>query len=95
MTPEEKNETFEIFEEVKSNRTRQLIDAVLKDDYISAREIAKRMVQDDEILCEVTERMSQSPNFTRKEAVEWARARVQAQSTINVAPTAWERILEE
>lgn len=95
MTPEEKDETFAIFEEIKSGRTKQLIEAVLKDDYITAREIAKRMLQDDSILNEVTKHMTQDPTFTRKAAVELTRARAQAQFAVNTAPTAWERILEE
>ena len=95
LTPEEKSETFDIFDEIKSERVKELVNAVLKDDYISARALAKQILHDEEILCEVTKQMCHDPSLTKKSVAELVRARVRASFQINTAPTAWERILKD
>ena len=94
MTPAEQKETLDIFAGVKASRCKTLIDAVIKDDYITARELAKLMIRDDELLGEITIRMQQNPHLTKEDLVTYVKTRT-AYLKSKPNPTVWELLLQE
>ncbi len=92
MTPQERHQTFDAFEDAKAVRVKALIETVLAGDFITARAMAQMIVQDDELLCEITTKMVHEPGLTKQQVLDYIRTRT-PELRNPVAPTAWERIL--
>jgi hypothetical protein len=92
MTSEERNQTFDAFEDAKAVRVKALVETVLAGDFITARAMAVLIVQDDSLLCEITTKMVHEPSLTKQQVLDYIRART-PELRNPVAPTAWERLL--
>lgn len=94
MTPEERNECFDAFDEVKASRTKALVEAVLQHDTALSMALARSIVREDELMCELTAKMLHEPSTTRASLIEYMKQR-----TLDLAnpviPTVWERLLRE
>lgn len=94
MTPEERNECFDAFDEVKASRTKLLVDAVLLHDTALSRALAHAIRREDELMCELTVKMLHDPTTTKESLVEYMKQRTQDLAH-PVIPTVWERLLRE
>jgi hypothetical protein len=94
VTPEERTECFDAFDEVKASRTKALVDAVLLHDTALSRALALAIRREDELMCELTVKMLHDPTTTRASLIEYMKQRCDAWAN-PVIPTVWERLLRE
>ena len=73
MTPAERQQMFDAFEEVKAGRVKALVDAVLAHDQLEARRLAKLIVREDEMMCQATVLVCQRPKATRQDVLDLIR----------------------
>ena len=91
MTPAERDQMFDAFEEQKAQRVKALVDAVQAHDHLEAQRLARQIVREDATMCQATILVCQRPSATRQDVLDLIRRSTDPEATTPL--TAWERLL--